>query len=461
MQYVENTRPMQLPTWIWRIASNLRAGAQQSVRYAEPTIATMALFSAIAFASYYYLFRLIFGEHFYESPGVRLVAVGIVLPVALIKRWPAKLRNYLPVYWIAGLTYCIPFFFTYMLLQNAEINYASGNGTMVWPMSMVIALVVLITLVNDGLLIGLMFAVGTGAAWALFLMLGPTFTPAAIYREYLGPMPVFLFILIGGTIYNSYRERVQQEMLRAVASVGNNIAHELRTPLLGIKANARGLQRYLPDLIAGYDLAVEQGLPVRPIRRRQLESLREALERIDNETDHSNTIIDMLLINAGGSAITNTDYKIISAFDCVRHAVDRYPFVSERERQLVTISEKHDFLFRGSEVLTTHVLFNLIKNALYFIAKAGKGEIYIWFEPGLDTNRIVFMDSGTGIHPSIMPRIFERFYTSLEAGRGSGIGLSFCKSVLTGFNGKIECQSQHGEYTRFVLTLPHVLEPNE
>ncbi len=460
MQYAEPTRAHQLPAWIWRLASKLRAAAHQSVRYAESNIATHALVGALTFGMYYFVYRF-FAVQSYESPVLRLIAVCIVLPVVFVKRWPLAARRLLPLYWIVGLTYVLPFFFTYMLLQNAEVNFATGSDSMVWPMSMVVALVLLIMLVNDGLLVGLMFAVGSACAWALFLAVGPTFTEAAIWNGYVAPMPVYLFIIVAGTIYNRHRETVQQEMLRAVSSVGNNIAHELRTPLLGIKANARGLQRFLPDLIASYDMAVEQGLPVRPIRRRQLESLREALERIDNETDYSNTVIDMLLINAGGSAISNTDYKVVSALECVRNALARYPFVSERERGLITLSEKHDFRFRGSELLFIHVLFNLIKNALYFIAKANKGEIYVWLDPGPTQNRIIFMDTGTGIHPSVLPRIFERFYTSLEAGRGSGIGLSFCKSVLEGFGGRIECQSQPGEFTRFIMSFPRVDDGGE
>ena len=432
----------------------MRAAAHQSLRYAESSISRIGVVAAATFLIYYFVFTFIVHQS-YESPTLRLLGSLVAFPIVFARRWPDWAKPYLPLYWIFTLTYCLPFFFTYMLLRSAQLDFETGQHSLIWPMSEVVALVLLIMLVSDGALIGVMFLAGTAGAWALFLAVSPVVSYEAIRDGYLSGMWVYLFILVAGTIYNRHRETIQQEMLRAVANVGNNIAHELRTPLLGIKSNSQGLKLFLPDLIAAYDLALKDGLPVKPIRRRQLDSLREALQRIDNETDYSNTIIDMLLINAGGGQI-NTEPKIISALDCIRSAIARYPFVSDSERQIVHVSEKRDFKVRGADLLFTHVLFNLIKNALYFIAKAGKGEIYIWLEPSGGFNKIIFMDTGSGIHPSVLPRVFERFFTSLESGRGFGIGLSFCKSVVETFGGRIEVQSQHEQFTRFILSFPAV-----
>jgi two-component system CAI-1 autoinducer sensor kinase/phosphatase CqsS len=145
--------------------------------------------------------------------------------------------------------------------------------------------------------------------------------------------------------------------------------------------------------------------------------------------------------------------------ECVQRAIDRYPFSSESERSLVEVAPGPDFRFRGSDVLLMHVLFNLMKNALYHIAHAGKGEIFIWLEPNtVAENRLFFMDTGQGIHPALLPRIFDRFFTSMETGRGSGIGLSFCRMVMEGFDGHIACESVHGEFTRFILSFPGVAD---
>ncbi len=61
---------------------------------------------------------------------------------------------------------------------------------------------------------------------------------------------------------------------------------------------------------------------------------------------------------------------------------------------------------------------------------------------------------GTGIAADKLPSIFQPFYTSLEQGTGTGMGLSFCKMVMDGFGGAIACRSKLGEFTEFELKFP-------
>jgi len=196
---------------------------------------------------------------------------------------------------------------------------------------------------------------------------------------------------------------------------------------------------------------------LKPIRAAHIDALHQVLDRIEAETNYANTIIDMLLINSGGTRVVPSEFQRQSVRGCVEAALARYPFASEEEADKVHWIDGPDFDFRGSEILLTHVLFNLLKNALYYIAVAGKGEVFIWVEAtAAGGNRLFFMDTGQGVPAHLLPRIFDRFFTSMETGRGSGIGLSFCRMVMEGFGGGIECESVHGEFTRFVLTFPGV-----
>ncbi len=438
----------------WRVASSLRESAQDSLRHSRNNLPAIAALGCFGFPLYYFIWRVLFPQD-YEDLTLRLIGSAVLAPLMFVRYWPDWAQRHLTLYFWLAMTYCLPFFFTYMLLQNAEYSFAVDQQTIVWQMSMVVALALLIMLINDGFLVAVTFVLGSAAAWALFLLGSEEIHFAAIGRDYLAPMPVYLFILVGGSIYNHHRDMVQQEMLRAVSSVGSNIAHELRTPLLGIKSDARGLQRYLPHLIDGYERAAEAGLEVRSIRRSHLATLHDSLARIESETDFANTIIDMLLINSSGTQLDPKDFETHSARECITKALARFPFASERERELVNVIQGADFQFQGSDILLIHVLFNLLKNALYYVATAGKGEIFIWTEanPG-GRNRLFFMDTGTGIPDSILPRIFDRFFTSENAGRGSGIGLAFCKMVMESVGGDIRCESVHGEFTRFILTFP-------
>ncbi len=125
----------------------------------------------------------------------------------------------------------------------------------------------------------------------------------------------------------------------------------------------------------------------------------------------------------------------------VKAALDSYPFF-QGEDSLVhwDVDNLNDFNFVGHSELMKHVLFNLLKNALYAIAQAGNGEIRISILPfspesaprsAKKYNKLVFTDTGSGIAPNKIYHIFDRFYSSKE--HGTGIGLAFCRAILQEF----------------------------
>ena len=101
-----------------------------------------------------------------------------------------------------------------------------------------------------------------------------------------------------------------------------------------------------------------------------------------------------------------------------------------------------------------HVLFNLIKNALYVIATAQRGEINIWTELGDKFHYLYFKDTAVGMTPQQLSQLFNHFYTTTFM--GTGIGLSFCKLVMNGFGGSIHCTAIEGDHTLFTLAFPVV-----
>jgi len=300
------------------------------------------------------------------------------------------------------------------------------------------------------------FAIGVGGACLVYKL--TTSTPHLSFLS-VGYLPVYLFIIVLGAVTNYSSEVVKQERLRAMQSTASMIAHELRTPLLGIKAGASGLQQYLPALLNTYSQARSAGLAVAPIREVHLDAMHKVLQRIEGEVNYSNIVIDMLLANAKPFDFKQTPFTQCSMQSCIETALRRYPFASERERMLVTVQQVSDITFNGDELLMVHVFFNLIKNALRHIAKAGKGEIHIQLEQRPEGGKLIFRDSGQGIPAHVLPHIFTRFYSwSLghDDGSGAGVGLAYCHSVMQAFGGGISCQSILGEYSEFVLTFPAV-----
>jgi two-component system CAI-1 autoinducer sensor kinase/phosphatase CqsS len=278
---------------------------------------------------------------------------------------------------------------------------------------------------------------------------------AELNRVYFEPMPLYGFILVIGSIAMRNKKIIELEKLRAIADVTNNMAHELRTPFLGIKALAQGIGLHLPNLLRAYYLAIDNNLEIEPIRHRHLRRLKFGLREIELETNHSNSIIDRLLINATERPVEEHVFETISARQCVLDAIHRYPFAGRYERDLVETDLDQDFIVSAPPVLVVHVLFNLLKNSLYYVQKAGKGGVTIKLRATHGAGRrIIVHDTGTGIPTQIIRRIFDRFFTTTEAGHGAGIGLSFCKMVMEGLGGSIVCTSRFGHFTNFVLTFP-------
>ena len=442
---------------VLQLTDHLVQSMEDSARYTRPNMSALGAIGVVALPGYYFLWIALFPES-YENFPLRMTACLVAIPALLVDYWPEKWARYLPAYWWLGLTYILPFFFTFMLLQNSQVTMPDDPMTMVWPLSTVVAVAVITMLIQDAMLVVTAWLSGTFAAWCLFLLANDQIVWATVQREYFGPLPVYVFLLIMGAISNRNRKMVQAGMLRAAGSVGASIAHELRTPLLGIRSSAQGLRTYLPDLVRGYRVAQEANLNVPVIRQRHIAALAAAIDHIDHETQYSNQVIDMLLINSGRSRVESSEFRAESARTCVQKALERYPFASEQERARVAFINGNDFRFFGSEILLTHVVFNLLKNALFFVAPTD-GQVQIHLESDNTGGRLIFWDNGSGVSPRVLPRIFDSFYTSHEPGRGTGIGLAFCRMVMDGFGGGITCESEHGEYTRFTLNFPLAIDP--
>jgi two-component system CAI-1 autoinducer sensor kinase/phosphatase CqsS len=224
--------------------------------------------------------------------------------------------------------------------------------------------------------------------------------------------------------------------------------------LASIGATSKGVSNLLPVLTEAYDQAKAAGMKVKPLRRSQLTKLDDALASIGREVEYSNTIIDMLLVNTADKPLSDVESETFSIRGAVEEAVSRYPFNNRQERELITVSVREDFQITAPRLLIIHVLFNLIKNGLYFVQRARKGSIDISASFTGGEGSIVVHDTGAGMPPGIRSRIFERFYTTTQTGQSAGIGLSFCRLVMESVGGRITCESEEGEFTTFTLFFP-------
>lgn len=254
--------------------------------------------------------------------------------------------------------------------------------------------------------------------------------------------------------------RKTEDRLEGMTTISSTLAHELRTPLRTIISAANGIKKYLPQLVEVYDIAKKANLPLPAINPRHAGMLVTACENIESEAQASFTVINILLTNLKASSskgLKIENPKTCSIKESVNEALRRYPFDIDEEA-LVKWGDNQDFEFKSDPSLITHVMFNLLKNALYQIKAINKGHIEIWTELGQDYNSLHFKDTAKGIPAEDVPHIFDRFFTKTY--HGAGIGLAFCKIAMESVGGKIECRSKEGEFAEFILYFPTKLAEN-
>lgn len=113
----------------------------------------------------------------------------------------------------------------------------------------------------------------------------------------------------------------------------------------------------------------------------------------------------------------------------------------------------------GSEL--QRVLINLLVNARQATAEGGSVRVTLHLDPKSQDLILSIRDTGTGIPPEILPKIFEPFFSTKSgpdaSGKGgTGVGLSSCKEVVDAHGGRIRVESSPGKGTAFLIRLPSI-----
>jgi len=241
-----------------------------------------------------------------------------------------------------------------------------------------------------------------------------------------------------------------QNKLEGMTLVSASIAHELRTPLGSLNLSTS----MLSNMFNKYN-SVDNGTHAYSLEPLDMALINHELTLSSREIKAALTFIDMLLLNLNPTSNISKIARF-SINNCIDDALSRYPYSTGKQSQLVrwVKDPANDFEIKGEPLLVTHVLFNLLKNALYYVIKAGKGDIQITLEKGSPFNKLYFKDTGTGIPADFVPHVFERFASKTY--HGAGVGLTFCQWVMENLGGKIVCESVEGDYTLFILSFPNL-----
>lgn len=377
----------------------------------------------------FYLLRFAKATPVYDDLPLRLTAAGLCALLLLRKFWPQRLRPYFLPYSYVVLIFTLPFMFVFTSLKNGGGTVAVGNTLMA---------AFFVILMTDWRNMVAMLSLGMGAAALAFYATDPD---PAFPSDYVARFPILMLVVVGGSFFKLALERATARKVRdAYAAIAGSIAHEMRHPLAQVRHSMEAMQRLLPPPGA------RTGAAPAP---QEVDALYRHLAQGQQAIGRGLQVISMTLDQVGDKPLDAAGFAHLSAADVVRKAVDEYGYEDPSLRERVDVQVLEDFQFRGEETAYLFVLFNLIKNALYYLPMC----------PGLRVTAIVgghavkLRDNGPGIAPERLPDLFEPF-RSLGKSGGTGLGLRYCRRVMHAFGGEIECASQQGEFTEFTMRFP-------
>ncbi len=222
--------------------------------------------------------------------------------------------------------------------------------------------------------------------------------------------------------FDDYQARFEQ-MIRREQEFTANVSHELRTPLTAIKTSC--------ELLLADPALVEKA-------RARVAQVNDAAGRMAEQ-------VQALLFLARGEALG--EIESVALAECVAEAIE--PYRAEVTRKGIKLEVE---VPRGAVLALNYqalrlVLSNLVRNAIQYTERG-------FVRVGYTASRLTVTDSGNGISPEHLPRVFERFFQAGSPAGGMGLGLSIVKRICDHYGWHITVESAPAKGSTFSISFP-------
>jgi signal transduction histidine kinase len=259
-----------------------------------------------------------------------------------------------------------------------------------------------------------------------------------VLRQMAGLLGLSLFItvLIGFVMIYLFRRMLSQEKLHQMKNdFINNMTHELKTPIATISLAVDGISN---PAIKNDETKFTKYTSI----------LKEENKKLN---DHVERVLQMALLEKGELMLNKKEVNLKLLLE---NCIKSYQLQIQTKNATVNFSGG-DVFVSGDEFHLQNAFTNLLDNALKYSEE--NCEINISLNKNGNSAEIIFKDNGIGIDKAIGEKIFEKFYRAqggnLHDVKGSGLGLSYVRSIIEAHEGTIELKSEKNNGSEFIIKL--------
>jgi signal transduction histidine kinase/HAMP domain-containing protein len=222
----------------------------------------------------------------------------------------------------------------------------------------------------------------------------------------------------------------------------STVSHDLRSPL---------------TLMRGYATMLEMA---GELNEQQKSYARMIVQGVENMAKLVNNLLDLGRIDFG----VGLQVESIPVLDIIERVTGSLQMATRSKNIALSVEIPRDMphAVEADQALLHQAVYNLVENAIKYTPEGGEVTINLLTAP--DTLTFSIKDSGIGIQPEDMKRLFEKFYRGTHrealAQRGTGLGLAIVKSIAERHRGRVWAESELGKGSTFFLQIP-LTQPKE